>query len=674
MHMTGFTRTARFSHDRIIITGPAGIDVVLHHADGTPVEFLAGAPEVTGFFAGFHPIYLLDVMLADGTARTYFVDRSGIKLGEEPEVLSDQMLASLQHSLLGPDHPSASFHRPNGEVGRLDAQFLADIIFVTDVPDAAGLRLRSGEGDLYALTGAFGLPIAAFEPGWRARFLFTGFAPLHVLELLHQDGRQANWYLSSEGNFFSHVIDVIPELFRRRIAVFGARRFLEDGRPDGLLGRGFGFLNWRARLELEPFFPSVPVQPVRGAAIAVHAGPAMMPVASMTFESQLMHPPSSEALVLVEQIDTEASVFDQGRLGSGWSFREGRCWATSQDNVVHFALPFAARMARLRIDFQPGRSRRSVTVTVNGWAIGSSVIDLDRGEDSRRDFWIPAQAMKGLAIRCVLSFDSADDHHACIVRGIRLELGSPSGQAEMPDQRTLMTGFENIGDNCEFGLVQRYFGAEPLGLLRFADYGDFFNLIRLLENRFDGLGGVGTLSAQVVSSIARLEHGALETGSEFYLSDLQRRYSFHTWKGQFDYKGGADHQGKVDQGEAEALSEAEHKLSYLRRKMIERLEQASRIWLIKRTRHTDPHEIFSLHAALKAYGPNRLFWVRSAKPGRPAGSVEWIAEGLLCGYSDQDHLHPHVFDPVRWLALCENAHRSFADKLRENAPHAFAVR
>jgi hypothetical protein len=326
---------------------------------------------------------------------------------------------------------------------------------------------------------------------------------------------------------------------------------------------------------------------------------------------------------------------------------------------VLFALPFAARMARLRIDFLPGRSRRLVTVTVNGWAVGSSVIDPDRGEESRRDFWIPAQAMKGLVIRCVLSFDGPDDRHACVVRRIRLDLGARGGQAETPDPRTLMTGFENIGDNCEFGLVQRYFGAEPLGLLRFADYGDFFNLIRLLENRFDGLGGVGTLSAQLVSSIARLEHGALETGSEFYLSDLQRRYSFHTWKGE------------SVQGEAEALREAEHKLTYLRRKMIERLEQSSRIWLIKRTRQTDPHEIFSLHAALKSYGPNRLFWVRSAKAGRPAGSVEWIAEGLLCGYSDQDHLHPHVFDPVRWLDLCENAHRAFADRMDETAPHAF---
>src|SRR6201747_1814405 len=112
MHMTGFARTARFSHDRIIISGPAGIDVVLHHADGTPIAFPANSLEITGVFTGFHPTYLLDILFADGTARTFFVDQGGLKLGEEPEALPDAVLAGLQHSLLGTDHPSASFYRP----------------------------------------------------------------------------------------------------------------------------------------------------------------------------------------------------------------------------------------------------------------------------------------------------------------------------------------------------------------------------------------------------------------------------------------------------------------------------------------------------------------------------------------------------------------------------------
>lgn len=31
----------------------------------------------------------------------------------------------------------------------------------------------------------------------------------------------------------------------------------------------------------------------------------------------------------------------------------------------------------------------------------------------------------------------------------------------------LVARFESLGDNCEFGLVQRHFGAEPVGVFRF---------------------------------------------------------------------------------------------------------------------------------------------------------------------------------------------------------------
>ena len=620
MYMNSSARTARISEHRIHISGPAGVEVLLRHPDGAPVEFLAGVPEITRFQTGFHPIYLLDLAFSDGTARTYFIDQNGVKLGEAPETLPTEVLAGLQQSVLGPDRPAAGFHRPDGDVGRLDEHFLADIVFITAVPGAT-------IPDCFSPT---------LEPGWRVRFLFTGFAPLHLLELVHRDGRQATWYLSSEGKFLSHQVEGVPEPLRHPIVVFGVRRFLEEGNPVGLL-RGFSFLNRRTRLDLEPYFPVIPA---RCAATGVGDPPP--------FENPLGHPPARGPMILVEQIDTEASSFDPERLTEGWSYREGGCWATSRDNVVLFSAPFAARRGRLTIDFQPGRSRRQVTVAVNGWSIGTSLIDPERGEDCRREFWIPAQAMQGRTLRCVLSFDDSEDFHACILRGMRLELGGSHDPAPLPDPRTLMTGFENIGDNCEFGLVQRYFGAEPLGLFRFADYGDFYNLIRLLESRFEGLGDAGTLSTQVISSIACQEHGVPETTSELYMHDLRRRYAFHTWK------------GPSAQSEPEALREAEHKLSYLCRKMIERLEQASRIWLVKRTRQTDVHEILALHAALRVYGPNRLFWVRASRPGRPAGSVEWISEGLLCGYSDQDHVHPHVFDPVRWLALCENAYRAFA--------------
>ena len=42
----------------------------------------------------------------------------------------------------------------------------------------------------------------------------------------------------------------------------------------------------------------------------------------------------------------------------------------------------------------------------------------------------------------------------------------------LEDARAIVTQFESLGGTghgCEFGLFQRHFGAEPLGLLRWAD-------------------------------------------------------------------------------------------------------------------------------------------------------------------------------------------------------------
>jgi hypothetical protein len=40
------------------------------------------------------------------------------------------------------------------------------------------------------------------------------------------------------------------------------------------------------------------------------------------------------------------------------------------------------------------------------------------------------------------------------------------GLPDLDAVRGFFPGFENLGGNCEFGLVQRHFGAEPLSLLR----------------------------------------------------------------------------------------------------------------------------------------------------------------------------------------------------------------
>ena len=49
---------------------------------------------------------------------------------------------------------------------------------------------------------------------------------------------------------------------------------------------------------------------------------------------------------------------------------------------------------------------------------------------------------------------------------------------------------ESLGSDCLIGLVQRKFGAEPLGLLRFST-ARMSALLPALETRFAGLGAPG---------------------------------------------------------------------------------------------------------------------------------------------------------------------------------------
>ncbi len=56
------------------------------------------------------------------------------------------------------------------------------------------LQLRIGGRIQPILVG--GVPISGFLPGWRARALYTGFAPLFLLELEHEGGGRATWFLN----------------------------------------------------------------------------------------------------------------------------------------------------------------------------------------------------------------------------------------------------------------------------------------------------------------------------------------------------------------------------------------------------------------------------------------------------------------------------------------------
>ncbi|HVH82471.1 MAG TPA: hypothetical protein VM782_23955, partial [Stellaceae bacterium] len=83
------------------------------------------------------------------------------------------------------------------------------------------------------------------------------------------------------------------------------------------------------------------------------------------------------------------------------------------------------------------------------------------------------------------------------------------------DLSALMMGFESLGENCEFGLVQRRCGAEPLGLFRFAS-APLPKLMAGLEARFEGMADPENLMVQLS-----------DAGTEYMVEDQRFGFLYH---------------------------------------------------------------------------------------------------------------------------------------------------
>ncbi len=194
--------------------------------------------------------------------------------------------------------------------------------------------------------------------------------------------------------------------------------------------------------------------------------------------------------------------------------------------------------------------------------------------------------------------------------------------------------FENLGSNCEFGLVQRKFGAEPLGLLRWANMQPHW-LVRALAERFSGVG----TEEQTSIIMLRNEYGAVD-----------KRFKF-----------GLHLRIRPDEAPPDrVLASQGRRLAFLRDKLLAELDGQEKIFVFSCFRITD-RELAAISARLSAYGPNLLLCVRAATDAHPAGSVEVASDRLVVGYSAQAALERRgrgwniPFDD--WLRFCETAWR-----------------
>jgi hypothetical protein len=203
--------------------------------------------------------------------------------------------------------------------------------------------------------------------------------------------------------------------------------------------------------------------------------------------------------------------------------------------------------------------------------------------------------------------------------------------APIPDDQTLLLGFESIGDNCELGLLQRQIGVEPLGLLRFAG-APLRNVVRALNARFAGIADPGQLRVNA-------ENG---------------EYMVKLTKYDFTHHAGV----KVGEMEPEAVHEQQCRvIRFLAGKLIDDLENPAKILVFRQNEPLLAGDLVDLRIALSAYGPSTLLWVQEAGPGHPPGSVDVADDRMMVGYVRRLARRQDVpgLDTNSWLQVLRRA-------------------
>ena len=201
---------------------------------------------------------------------------------------------------------------------------------------------------------------------------------------------------------------------------------------------------------------------------------------------------------------------------------------------------------------------------------------------------------------------------------------------------------EVLGDNCEFGLVQRRGGAEPLGLLRFA--GIFLpieirleKLVAALERKFEGLAAEETITVYLAGEPGRREYLVRESAYDLM---------YHTYVSE----------GTVG---LEEMREREIKrLRFLRRKLLEDLEAGEKIWVWKSAATLDADQVQPLLQVLRSLGPNTLLWVVEGDERHRPGSIERLDRDFVKGYIERFAPYDNAPDirPAAWFEVCQRTH------------------
>ncbi len=221
----------------------------------------------------------------------------------------------------------------------------------------------------------------------------------------------------------------------------------------------------------------------------------------------------------------------------------------------------------------------------------------------------------------------------------RAEEAAPEAAGSGTSLASFFERFESLGatrNGCEFGLVQRAFGAGPLGLMRWAAI-PADRLIAGLQTGFEGIAAPEHLKVDTRRASADHEEYALR--SELY------GYWTHTFV-------------KVeDLPHDRMLQQSLRRMRFLQAKLVEDLQAGEKMFVFKFSPRPDAATVLHLFEALCTYGQRTLLCATLADADHPAGTLEMLRPGLFLGrfskFTEEAMAGEAGIDTEQWRLFCE---------------------
>jgi hypothetical protein len=202
---------------------------------------------------------------------------------------------------------------------------------------------------------------------------------------------------------------------------------------------------------------------------------------------------------------------------------------------------------------------------------------------------------------------------------------------------TILQRFESLGDNCEFGFVQRANGYENGGLLRWS-ISPPDKLIQCFEADFKDL----------------YLFDNLEPSAPDMVRDTATGLMFHTQMHSID-----GHFVLGEQARREVYAREREKIDHLLDKLRRKVRQPDTICIYKRNSGVGDADALRLKQSLGNLGPSKLLVVRSTEDRALWSTIESRGSGLFFGLIDE--FAPYfAADRVSiriWNRLLQNASR-----------------